>query len=55
MLSRRTSGWGESWVGLVRHRVLFCYHRLLFLDGDISLKKGDELTKKRNVLKKFEL
>lgn len=36
--------------GLVATLCCYC-----FLDGDISLKKSDELTKKRNVLKKFEL
>ena len=28
---------------------------LCVIDGDISLKKNDELTIKRNVLRKFEL
>ena len=46
-----TQHWGEECTESQMMISWFCF----FVDGDISAKKTDEISKKRNVLKKFEL
>ena len=42
-------------LGVRLSKIIITIILLLILDGDISAKKTDEISKKRNVLRKFEL